>query len=191
MSFEQKGYYQEKFQNLALSGEVFEDLTFEECQFISCHLIECKFQKCRFLNCSFAQCLLSAVVPLESRFSDVKFTGSKVIGLDWTKAFKVRDLEFVQSQINYSSFKFMALPKMKVIGCEAREADFTEADLSGADFSNTDLENSRFFKTNLSEANFKGARNYFIDTRTNNLKKARFSMPEVINLLNTLDIIIE
>jgi uncharacterized protein YjbI with pentapeptide repeats len=75
--------------------------------------------------------------------------------------------------------------------CEVKDADFAEADLSNGDFKNTDFEKTRFFKTNLSGADFKGARNYSIDARNNTLKKTRFSYPEVLTLLNSLDIIIE
>jgi fluoroquinolone resistance protein len=46
-------------------------------------------------------------------------------------------------------------------------------------------------KTNLTGANFKGAKNYAINPQANTLKKTRFSYPEVMTLLNALDIIIE
>jgi fluoroquinolone resistance protein len=191
MAFEQKTYYQEKFSKLTLTKEVFNSLSFEDCEFSNCSFIECKFEMSKFLNCVFRECILSAVNPVDCRFNEVKFFGSKVIGMDWTKAHKVRDLEFVQSQINYSNFRFLVLPKIKISQCEAKEVDFIEADLSGADFQDTDLEKSRFFKTNLSEANFKRARNYFIDVKTNTLKKTCFSMPEAMNLLHGLDIILD
>jgi fluoroquinolone resistance protein len=191
MTFEQKNYYKEKFSKLALSQEVFNSLSFEECEFSNCSLIECKFEMSKFLNCVFKECILSAVTPLDCRFNEVKFIGCKVIGMDWTKAHKVRDLEFFQSQINYSNFRFLSLSKIKISQCEAKEVDFIETDLSGADFQDTDLEKSRFFKTNLTEANFKRARNYYIDIKNNTLKKTRFSMPEAMNLLHSLDIILD
>lgn len=78
-----------------------------------------------------------------------------------------------------------------MVNCEAKETDFTDTDLSYGDFKNTDFEKSRFFKTNLSYADFKGAKNYFIDTKNNTLKKTRFSLPEALSLLNTLDIILD
>ena len=78
-----------------------------------------------------------------------------------------------------------------MVNCEAKEVDFIETDLSKGDFHQTDFENSRFFKTNLSSANFKGSKNYSIDVKANILKKTRFSLPEVLLLLNSLDIIIE
>ena len=85
----------------------------------------------------------------------------------------------------------LKLKKLKMTGCEAKEADFTEADLSTGDFSNTDFEKSIFFHTNISGADFKGARNYYIDARVNIVKKAKFSLPEALALLDGLDVVIE
>jgi fluoroquinolone resistance protein len=191
MAFEQKNYLQEKFSKLSFNKETFKSLSFEDCEFSGCSFIECKFEMSKFLNCVFKECIMSAVAPVDCRFIEVKFNGCKVIGMDWTKAHKVQDLEFTQSQINYSNFRFLGLAKIKITQCEAKEVDFIEADLSGADFHDTDLEKSRFFKTNLTEANFKRARNYFIDIKTNTLKKTHFSMPEAMNLLQSLDIVLD
>jgi fluoroquinolone resistance protein len=143
------------------------------------------------MDCVFNECILSAVITTDCRLNGMKFTGCKVIGMDWTKAHKVRDLEFRQSQINYSNFRFLSLSKIKMIKCEAKEVDFIETDLSGGDFQDTDFEKSLFFKTNLTDANFQGARNYYIDVKSNILKKTHFSMPEAMGLLQTLDIIID
>ena len=85
----------------------------------------------------------------------------------------------------------MKIPKTKMTDCEVKDVDFSEADLNHGDFKNTDFEKTRFVKTNLSEADFKGAKNYLINPTINTLKKTRFSYPEVLTLLNGLDIIIE
>ena len=39
--------------------------------------------------------------------------------------------------------------------------------------------------------NFRGAQGYAVDLETNRLSKARFSFPEVVGLLSSLDIKIE
>jgi uncharacterized protein YjbI with pentapeptide repeats len=122
---------------------------------------------------------------------DSSFSGSKVIGLDWTKAQHIEGISFDNCQLNYSNFRMLKLKKLKMTGCEAKEADFTEADLSAGDFSNTDFEKSIFFKTNLNAADFTGARNYYIDARVNTLKKAKFSLPEALSLLDGLGVVIE
>ncbi len=191
MGFTENAYYQEKFNHLSLTNEVIKARAFEECEFIACSFIDCKFEKSKFLNCKFTECILSAVVPMDCRLNDVHFLKSKVMGIDWTKTDKIRDLDFRESQINYSSFKLLVIPKTKIVKCGAKEVDFTETDLSQGDFQNTDFEKSRFFKTNLTGADFRGAKNYYIDARINTLKQTRFSLPEALSLLHGLDIIVD
>jgi fluoroquinolone resistance protein len=191
MSFTEETYYRETFTGLELTEETIKSITYEECVFESCSLIGTKLVNCRFATCKFNDCTLSAVSPMDCRFVDVAFTNCKTIGIDWTRTHQFREIVFKNSQLNYCNFRFMKLPKIKMTGCEVKDADFGETDLSHGDFKNTDFEKTRFFKTDLTEANFKGAKNYLIDPRGNTLKKTRFSYPEVLTLLNGLDIIIE
>jgi fluoroquinolone resistance protein len=191
VNFTRRSYHQEKFARLSLSSEIIKLRLFEECEFANCNFVECKFEGCKFVDCKFYNCILSSIKPMSCQFRDVTFAHSKVIGIDWTIATQVEDLEFVECQINYSNFRFLKLPGIKIVKCEAKEADFTEADLSHGQFESTDFENTRFFKTNLSGADFTGARNYSIDTRNNILEKARFSLPEALSLLGCLNIVID
>jgi len=63
--------------------------------------------------------------------------------------------------------------------------------MTKCDFSNCDFEGAIFDNTDLSESNFKQAVNYSINPGKNKLKKTIFSMPDVVGLLNNLDIKIE
>ena len=72
-----------------------------------------------------------------------------------------------------------------------KEVDFYEANLSKADLSESLLTHATFNKTNLSGADLRGAKEYFIDPRLCNVKKAKFSMPEALTLLNSLEIVLE
>jgi fluoroquinolone resistance protein len=189
--FTEESYYQQTFTRLELAGETVSSVTFEECAFEGCSFINTRLTGARFTGCKFNDCVLSAVIPLNSRFENLVFSSCKTIGIDWTKAQAFREITFKDCQLNYSNFRFMKIPRLKMTGCEVIDADFTEADLSGGDFKNSNFEKTRFMKTNLTGADFKGAKNYAIDPRMNTLKKTRFSYPEVITLLNSLDIIIE
>ncbi len=191
MSFTEENYYQQTFTKVELADETVKGVTFEECAFDGCSFIGTTFSGCRFVTCKFNDCTLSAVVPLNSRLDDVAFKSCKTIGIDWTKTQQFREISFKNSQLNYSNFRFLKILKLKMTDCEVKDADFTEADLSHGDFKNTDFEKTRFMKTNLTGADFKGARNYAIDPRANTLKKTKFAYPEVLALLNGLDIIIE
>lgn len=188
MKFNKGDYYQEKFLKLTLTNETVEATEFEECNFVGCTFIGCELKKCKFLNCTFTNCLLSAVKFTGSSFIEIIFTQCKVIGIDWTKTGQLRDLQFDKCEINYSNFTLLKIPKMKILDCIAKEVDFTEADLQESVLQNTDFENSIFNKTNLSKADFRGAINYYIEVKNNIISKARFSLPEAISLLKSLNI---
>ena len=175
MDFTENSYYQEKFFRFSVLNEIIEARVFEECEFQVCSFINCKFEKCKFLHCELKECTFSAINPHESRFLEVKFYRSKVIGFDWAKSAKVEDLEFTDCQINYSNFKLLKVPKIKIINCQAKEVDFIETDMNHGTFKNTDFEKSRFLKTDLSYSDFSGAKNYSINLLDNNLKKAKFN----------------
>jgi fluoroquinolone resistance protein len=191
MNFAGEAYYQKKFSGLSLVGEDISARRFEECEFKACSFVDCRFDRCKFLECSFNECILSAIVPMNCYFLEVKFSECKAIGIDWTKSQKLEGLAFTGCQINYSNFKLLKLPKIKILKCEAKEVYFNEADLSGGVFKYTDFEKSLFFKTDLTGADFTAARNYSIDVKNNFIKKARFSLPEALSLLNSLDIVID
>jgi fluoroquinolone resistance protein len=191
MNFDRDSYYQEKLVKLSLTGESAKLIEFEDCEFNGCSLIDCKFHKCKFINCKFVDCILSAINAVDSSFIGITFSKCKVIGFDWTKVARFQDLEFRDSIINYSNFKMLKCREIKMENCEIKEADLTEADLTDSVLAGTDFENTIFFKTNLTRADLRGARNYSIDIRNNILKKAMFSIPEALSLLGSLDIIIE
>ena len=190
-AFNLSNYYQKVFSDITLSKGSIKDMEFEECRFVKLHLTDFKIERCKFISCSFENCILSALKPYNSTFYEVEFKESKVIGCDWTLAKKVDSLSFSDSQISYSSFRFLKLPKLKLINCQAKEADFTEADLREGDFTLTDFQGAIFHKTNLSKTNFIKAVNYLVDIKSNNISKAKFSFPEAINLLKSLDITVE
>jgi fluoroquinolone resistance protein len=191
MKFTKSNYYQEKFTKLTLSKETVKEIEFEECEFKDCSFIDCTFNTCKFINCSFEDCMISAMIPTNSRFVDIQFTNSKIIGFDWTKAQHIMEIGFKQCQINYSNFRMLKLQKIQMVACEAKEVDFAEADLTEGNFTNTDFERSIFSKTILTKANFNNAKNYFIDARYNTIKHAHFSLPEALSLLSSLDVVID
>ena len=191
MAFDKDTYYRETFTGLSLENETVKGVFFEECVFENCSFVTCTFERCRFLTCKLTGCILSAIMPTNTRFEDVSFVSCKAIGVNWSRAMETRKLRFRDSQVNYSNFRFAKLPDLMMVNCEARDSDFIEADLKGAVMKKTDFQNTYFSKTNLTNADFREAVNYSIDPATNILKKTKFSMPEVMGLLDSFDIIIE
>jgi uncharacterized protein YjbI with pentapeptide repeats len=97
---------------------------------------------------------------------------------------------FFKCAISHSTFIGLSLRGIQIRDCVAADVDFREADLSRAGFGGTDLSKSLFSSTDLTEADLSGARNYDIDPGRNVLKQARFSLPEAMSLLYSLDIVL-
>lgn len=97
-------------------------------------------------------------------------------------------LVFQECILDYSIFLGLDLVGVKFIACQAMDVDFREANLSQADFSYTDLANSLFVSTRLGESDFRTAFNYKIDVGQNDIGRAKFSLPEAMSLLYSLDI---
>ncbi len=112
------------------------------------------------------------------------------VGLDRHETGLLNSVNFVDCDLSYSVFIGLTLRKMIVTKCVAKDVDFAEADLTQADFTYTDLAESQFLHTNLTEADFTHARNYWIDAGLNTLKQARFSLPEAIALLRSMNIVL-
>ena len=166
---------------------------FYDCTFIGCRFAESLFRSCRFVNCTFQRCDLSLVQVPGSIFSLTRFEESKMIGIDWTRAeWSAAGLgdpiRFFNCSISHSTFIGLSLRGLRIKDCVAADVDFREADLSQADFAGTDLSASLFSNTNLTQADLSRARNYHIPPGENVLKGARFSLPEAMSLLYSLDI---
>jgi uncharacterized protein YjbI with pentapeptide repeats len=184
-------YYENRcFSGLECRGLEIEDIEFFQCRFEGSQFLEGTLRRCRFEQCTFEKCDLSVIKPVESRFIEVRFLKSKLLGVDWTLAATPVTLAFQGCNVSHSALPRLALRKLELTQCVAREVDFTGANLSKADFKGTDFLGSRFVETNLSEADFSGARNYAIDPRTNRIKNAVFTLPEALSLLSALEIVV-
>jgi uncharacterized protein YjbI with pentapeptide repeats len=186
-------YSDQVFNNVNLHKAQILSSEFYDCVFRECNFVESVFKKCRFVNSRFINSDLSLIQVPESSFPVARFEGTKVMGVNWAQADWSttglgKPLEFLQSVISHSTFIGLSLKGLHIKDCVAIDVDFREADLSQADFTGTDLSKSLFKDTNLTEADLSQARNYHIDPGQNVLKEARFSMPEAIALLYSMDI---
>lgn len=186
-------YINQHFKDIDLVGHKIESTEFDNCVFTSCNFSEVEFIKCKFTECSFKACNLSNMKVDRCSFFDIIFEECKLIGVNWTQAtwpsIKLScPFKFYQCILNDSSFLGLSLREIVMIECKAHDVDFREADCLDADFTYTDFTNSLFNKTNLYHADFSESTNYNINVLLNEIKKAKFTLPDAINLLNCLDI---
>lgn len=174
---------------------VFDGVEFEDCQFRRCRFPSSTFRGCAFVNCVFDSCDLSLLKIPFSRFTSVRFTDCKLIGVDWSETSSLTGLttsmSFQRCVLSYGFFLKLDLTGAQFVECEARETDFTGATLQRASFVKSDLEGAKFLETDLREADFTGATGYVIDPTRNKVKKARFSLPEVIGLLKAFGVVVK
>jgi len=186
-------YFSRTFSHYEATGESFNDVVFENCAFESCNFSDTRFYKCKFVDCSFIASNLSNTNIDYSKFFDVSFNSSKLVGIDWTKADWPRfaftsPIKFNNCIINDSSFFGLNLSELELKHCKALDVDFRSGNFSKANFNFTDFTSSLFMKTNLREANFSEAENYTIDIFNNDIKGAIFSRLEAVRLLECLGI---
>ena len=186
-------YVSETFVGLLLSEQTLSHKEFDNCVFKDCDFSNGSFAHCKFIECEFVNCNLSLLKPKYSRFMDVVFTGCKLIGVDWTTAHWSNmslpaPIAFYQCVVNDSSFYGLYLAELRLEECKVHDADFREGDFHESNFAGCDFLNSVFNGSNLSRANFEDAENYYIDLNVTNIKQAKFSRHEAVNLLSSLDI---
>lgn len=194
MDLEEKSeYWSETFKGLDFTCTEIVSKEFEGCAFQECNFSEATFNRCNFVDCEFTKCNLSLVKIEYSKFSDVLFNESKLIGINWTKASWPRfgfsaPIKFCKSIVNDCSFYGLSLQELVLEECKAHNVDFREGDFSNANFTYTDLTGSFFTNTNLSGADFSEATDYDIDIYQNEIKQATFSRFEAVRLLDSLEI---
>ncbi len=186
-------FYEQNFSSFNCPSIIIEDKLFEGCRFIRANFSESQFIRCKFVECEFNNCNLSAVQFKDSSFNDIIFFESKVTGVNWTMLNwpHIRlssPFQFYNCIISHSSFYNLELQELVIEGCIAHDVDFREADLRRANFKLTDFEKSQFVHTKLYAADFTEAHSYSIDPTQNDIRKAKFSLPDAIHLLDGFDI---
>ncbi|PWC18943.1 pentapeptide repeat-containing protein [Brenneria corticis] len=186
-------YIDEFFKNITHINNEFDNIRFEGCIFQNCNFSETTFNQCNFYDCEFINSNISLIHIPQTIFRDVTFSDCKIVGVDWTKAhwpsIKIPGaFNFVRSILNDCIFFGIYLADSKMIECKIHSADFTEANCEELDFNLSDLSETVFHHTKLSGANFSQSINYSIHIFHNDIKNAKFSLPEAASLLNGLDI---
>lgn len=165
---------------------------YEACTFLNGSCNKADLSHNEFNDCVFERCDLSMANLSKTAFRNVVFRDCKLMGLhvEQCNPFNLA-FRFERCILDHSSFFQVKLKDTLFNGCQLREVDFTEADLSHAVLDQCDLSGAHFERTILEQADLRGAYNYAIDPSANRLKKARFAVPGVLALLAPLGITIE
>ena len=181
----------EKFSETSFSDKDLTGHVFEDCSFDKCELRDAILTRTRFIDCKFKSCDLSNAVLKSATFRDVAFDDCKLLGLQWAQLATLVNPSFRESNLNYCGFVGLKLKKTTFYKCNLRETDYSQADVSESDFRESNLLNARFNGTSLLKSDFRGAKDYLIDPIANQVRGARFTLPEAQGLLAGLGVVID
>lgn len=165
--------------------------SFERCVFAGANLQSADLADCRFVDCRFEDSNLSVARVPGCVLQDVTFTGTKLVGIDWSVVARLSVVAFERCVLDQCAFVKMDLRKCGMRGSRLREAVFEGTDLSEADLRDTDLAGARFTGTKLVKADLRGARNYVIHPVENQVTGLRVSMPDAAGLVTALGVEVE
>ena len=124
-----------------------------------------------------------------SGIKNCDFVNCKMVGVDFSVCNDfLFSVNFKNCQLDYSTFFQKKMKKTHFIECSLKEVDFSEVELAESIFNKCDLMGAIFENTNLVKADLRTALHYSINPEQNKLKKARFSYPGIIGLLEKYDI---
>jgi len=158
---------------------------YEDCRFVNCNFSGTDLSGVNFIESEFTNCNLSNVKVRRCLFQEAVFNNCKMLGIGFDECnefgFTVR---FENCQLDHSSFYGMKLNRSTFRSCRLQGAFFTDADLGKTSLLKCDLKDASFEHTNLEKADLRESFNYSIDPEINRIRGARFSIPEVIGLLD-------
>jgi len=184
-----------RFRTVRMHGRKIRNVQFSDCTFDHCTFGGATFASCTFTGCTFDTCDLSLMQPAGSRFMDVRFVDSKLVGVDWTRVDLVAKMAltvvFERCVVSQALFNGLNLRRLRLVDSVASEADFSNADMSDSVCTGTDFAGARFSDTNFTSADLRRARGYRINPLANRVAKAKFTMPDAVGLLDGLGVVIE
>lgn len=181
----------EDLKDITVSGTEFTDCIFEYCTIDGAAIINCSFTDCTFIHCH-----ISNLTVKHSSVNNLEFVSCCLSGIRWKEwslsGSYIRPIRKMEdSQLKYNIFEEINFNKFDFSGNAMIASMFAGCQLSGSQFQNCQLDRTEFFRCDLKKADFRHATGYAIDLSTNEIKGAKFSFPEVVNLLGSLDIVIE
>jgi fluoroquinolone resistance protein len=176
------------FSETVFSGQDLTQFSFEDCIFDRCDFTDAQMMGAQFLDCTFKACNLSNVNLRNGSFRNINFQNCKLLGVQWGDLKSLMQLNFEECNLSYNVFSGVKLKKTRMTQCTLREAEFLNADFSESDFQGSDFLGARFMGTALLKADFRDAKNYSIDPTSNKIRGAKFSVPEVMGLLDAFGI---
>ncbi|NDV28023.1 pentapeptide repeat-containing protein [Desulfovibrio sp. JC010] len=183
-----ESYENDLFEGLDFNDQTLQEVSFYRCSFESSSLQYAEFIDCDFQECSFIGCNMALTVFANSKLIDIEFRDSKLLGINWGNLGPVIRANYSNCVMDRCAFSSQNLVKVKFSFCSLKDAAFSDCKLARVKFDDCDFAGCQFHQSDLTSADFSTSRNYFMNAETNNLRKAKFSLPEAVSLLANLEI---
>ena len=162
---------------------------YDNCKFVNCVFLDSDLSNVNFTECEFQDCDLSNVNLRHTVLNDVNFSNCKLLGLQFNHCSDfLFSVSFKECNLSLASFYQVKTKGTKFNTCALQQVDFTEAHLTNSQFNDCDFKAAIFERTILEKSDFRTSYNYVIDPEVNKIKKAKFSIPEVLGLLRKYNI---
>ena len=169
-------FEQQTFTGLSLTAEDLSGKHFFRCRFENCALPESRWKRALLEDCEFHQCDLTRANVAQLGLRGVKFTASKVMGVDFSGVSANPDVHFEECHLRYASFSKLSLRRAKFLRSQLREVNLYDCDLTDAEFSGSDLSGANVRGCTLTRTDFRRATAVFIDPSHNKVKETRIEM---------------
>lgn len=184
------------YKDLNMEHSAVESMDFLECRFEHCAFTELWIKHCRFKECKFSHCVIINLGFVDVDATNCEFEDCILIGLNWNDLMREGYVFLPFSLIKRCKLKYHGFYDLNLKGfdfsdCHLEGCFFERCNLENCNFSGCNLTETQFINNNLSKSDFSKAKDYHIALDSNQLKKAKFSYPEVVQLLESLDLIIE
>lgn len=193
----EQGYYEDEIiENKTFSHAKFCKIEWVDCTFNHCNFSHADLDRVTFSNCIFQHCNFDSPQFSYCEMRDSSFFNCIFVGIQWeelkpTGRFATTISKMEQCTLKYNHFIRIPLDKVSFADSTIFQTMFADCSMKSCDFINTNLSYTEFFQCDLQKSNFQHATSYTIDVMTCQLKEAKFSMPEVLNLLDTFQIKID
>lgn len=155
---------------------------FYRCTFERCQLQESSWKRTVLEACVFNGCDLTRAQLAQTALRDVRFEGSKLMGIDFSAVAPHPEVAFDGCNLRYASFAGLSLRKTAFLRCAAQEANFLDSDLTEAEFTGTDLTGATIRGCTLTWTDFRGTVSVFIDPAHNRVKNVRVPVETAVLL---------
>lgn len=191
-----ENYYDNKdFTNLLINSEEYSDIEFECCTFTNCTFEESLLNYASFTECTFTNCNVRNMKFRNCEMHNCEFYSCNLIGINWddfTNADRsglVTPIDKIEKCVfKFNTFAGLGFVKFNFAGSQILESNFLSCNLKEAKFNSCNLTGTAFTECDCSKADFRNSYGWNIPLTTNAVKGAKFSFPEVVNLLNGLGI---